>query len=131
MGWIYEWCYFFTSILNIVVKSRFSKCKTVTKKEIFCHLFVSLNGSQNVVLEKGLLAMEQKLSYYGNMRMIHLAHLFIYLFTLTPSADVQGPWLPSILPILNCHPEAANKCILQVNSRNTRKKCEICSKLLK
>ena len=68
--------------------------------------------------------MEQKLSYYGNRRMIHLAPLFFYLFMLTPSADVQGLLLPNILPILNCHPEVANKCIIKVNNRNTRKQCE-------
>ena len=62
--------------------------------------------------------------------MVHLAELFAYLFTLTPSADVQGPWLPSILPILSGNPEAANKYIFKVNNKNTRKMREICSKLL-
>ena len=56
--------------------------------------------------------------------MIHLTDLFVYLFTLTPSADVQGPWLPSILPIISRNPEAANKYILELNNRNTRKMCE-------
>ena len=35
--------------------------------------------------------MEQKLSY-GNMRMIHLAHLFVYVFTLTTSGPVASEY---------------------------------------
>ena len=68
----------------------------------------------------------RKIKLLGNMRMVHLAEFCIYLFTLTPSADVQGPWLPSIFPILNVNPETA----IKVNNRNARKTCEIFSKLL-
>ena len=56
--------------------------------------------------------------------MIHLTDLFVDLFTLTPSVDLQGPWLLSILPILSRNPEAPNKYILELNNRNTRKMCE-------
>ena len=62
--------------------------------------------------------------------MVHLAELCVYLFTLTPSADVQGPCLPSIFPNLSGNPETPNEYIFKVNNRNARKMCEICSKLL-
>ena len=87
----------------------------------FCRFFVSLSGSYKVVRKKGLLAMEQKLIYYGNIRMIHLPHLFVYLFTLTPSADVQGPWLPNFRTvILKRQTKAFSKSTVEIVEKSVK-----------
>ena len=79
---------FSQGFLNIfVVKSFFSKCKTVTKKEIFCRFFFFFESTLECCSREGITRNGAKIKLLCNIRMIHLADLFVYPCTLTPSVD--------------------------------------------
>ena len=118
MGWLYEWCH--------RVFSRFFWSKVIlanANKNIFA-TFCFVEWKLDCYFREGVACNGAKIKLLRSIQMIHLTDLFVDLFTLTPSVDLQGPWLLSILPILSRNPEAANKYILELNNRNTRKMCE-------
>ena len=58
----YEWCNFSTE--NSQHFGTNTLFKTITQEKNFRSIFVSFTGSWDVTLERGLLTMEHKLSFY-------------------------------------------------------------------